>query len=186
MNIVVYCGASLGNHTAYTLAAKNLGEWIATNHNHLIYGGGGVGLMKVIADSVLENNGTAIGVMPKFLISRELAHKNLTDLIVVDSMSQRKQRMVELGDVFIALPGGPGTLEEITEVVSWSRLGKNNGPCIFFNCHGYYNSIMSFYDHMVSQGFLTQEDRDNILFSESLNEIQSFIKNYIPPTTRTY
>lgn len=186
MNIVVYCGANLGNENNYSHSAETLGKWIAKNNHQLVYGGGGVGLMKIIADSVLENQGAVTGVMPEFLVSRELAHKNLTDLILVESMSERKQKMIELGNVFIALPGGPGTLEEITEVVSWSRLGKNNSPCIFFNSNGYYDSIKHFYDEMVIKGFLDKLDRDKILFSDSINEIQIFIEDYVPPKIRTY
>ena len=186
MNIVVYCGANVGTEENYSHDAKQLGEWIAKTNHQLVYGGGGVGLMKIIADSVLENQGSVVGVMPKFLVSRELAHKSLSDLILVDSMSQRKQKMIEMGEVFIALPGGPGTLEEITEVVSWSRIGKNDSPCIFFNSNGYYNSIQKFYNDMVDKGFLDKQDRDKILFSNSLNEIQSFIASYVPPSIRTY
>lgn len=186
MNIIVYCGANLGKEINYSHSAENLGKWIAENKHQLVYGGGGVGLMKIIADSVLENKGYVTGIMPEFLVSRELAHNNLTDLILVESMSQRKQKMIELGEVFIALPGGPGTLEEITEVVSWSRLGKNDSPCIFFNSNGYYNSIKYFYDDMVIKGFLDKQDRNKILFSDSLNEIELFIEGYVPPEIRVY
>lgn len=186
MNIVVYCGANSGNNKEYTLATEKLGAWIAKNNNSLVYGGGAVGLMRTVADSVLNNKGKVTGIMPEFLAAREIAHKDLTELIVVETMSERKQKMIELGDAFIALPGGPGTLEEITEVVSWARLGKNNSPCIFYNYKGFYNSIMTLYDTMVQEGFLTQEDRDKILFSESLVEIGAFINNYTPPEVRQY
>lgn len=186
MNVVVYCGANVGTEENYFYDTKRLGEWIAKNKHQLVYGGGGVGLMKIIADSVLDNQGSVIGVMPEFLVSRELAHKRLTNLILVDSMSQRKQKMIEMGEVFIALPGGPGTLEEITEVVSWSRIGKNDSPCIFFNSNGYYDSIQKFYNDMVDKEFLDKQDRDKILFSNSLNEIQLFIASYIPPSIRIY
>ncbi|MCO4616968.1 TIGR00730 family protein [Streptococcus infantarius subsp. infantarius] len=186
MNIVVYCGANVGTEEVYSYDTKKLGEWISKNNHQLVYGGGGVGLMKIIADSVLKNQGSVIGVMPEFLVSRELAHKNLTELILVDSMSQRKQTMIEMGEVFIALPGGPGTLEEITEVVSWSRIGKNDSPCIFFNSNGYYDFIQKFYNEMVDKQFLDKQDREKILFSDSLTEIQTFIASYVPPSIRIY
>ena len=124
--------------------------------------------------------------MPTFLQQRELAHDKLDKLIIVESMSERKKVILEKGDVCIALPGGPGTLEEITEVVSWSRIGQNSNPCIFFNTNNYYSLIEKFYDQMVSNEFLTQEDRNKILFSKSLKEIEEFIQNYKAPKIRTY
>ena len=186
MNIIVYCGASKGNKKEYENNAIQLGEWIAKNNHTLVFGGGNAGLMGTIANTVIHNNGKTIGVMPTFLQQRELAHDRLDELIIVESMSERKEVILEKGDVCIALPGGPGTLEEITEVVSWSRVGQNNNPCIFFNTNNYYSLIEQFYDQMVSNEFLTQEDRDKILFSKSFQEIEEFIKNYKAPKVRTY
>ena len=119
MNIIVYCGASKGNQEEYENSAIQLGEWIAKNNHTLIFGGGNAGLMGTLANTVIHNNGKTIGVMPTFLQQRELAHDKLDELIIVESMSERKEIILEKGDVCIALPGGPGTLEEITEVVSW-------------------------------------------------------------------
>ena len=186
MNIIVYCGASKGNKKEYENSAIQLGEWIAKNNHTLVFGGGNAGLMGTIANTVIHNNGKTIGVMPTFLQQRELAHDKLDELIIVESMSERKKVILEKGDVCIALPGGPGTLEEITEVVSWSRIGQNSNPCIFFNTNNYYSLIEKFYDQMVSNEFLTQEDRNKILFSKSLKEIEEFIKNYKAPKVRTY
>ena len=149
MNITVYCGASLGNDSAHQAAAKKLGKWIADGQHTLVYGGGKLGLMGVVADTVLAHQGKVIGIIPQFLQDREVSHPNLTKTVVVESMSERKNKMVELGDAYIALPGGPGTLEEIAEVISWARIGKNNNPCILFNEKGYFNSLKSFFNHMV-------------------------------------
>lgn len=186
MNIAVYCGASKGNHPIYEQAAIKLGRWIADKDNTLVYGGGKAGLMGILADSVLENNGKVIGIIPTFLQERELAHPNLSEMKVVNSMSERKAEMLALSDACLALPGGPGTLEEITEVVSWARVGQNSNPCVFFNENDYYEPIKNFYDQMVSSEFLTLADRKKILFSNSLQEIDYFIDNYTPPVIRKY
>lgn len=186
MNIAVYCGASYGKNNAYQEAARKVGKWIAEKNNRLVYGGGKAGLMGVVADEVLKHNGEVIGIIPTFLAERELSHPRLTSLETVDSMSERKNKMIALGDCYIALPGGPGTLEEISEVISWARVGQNQNPCILFNQNGYYNSLARFYDEMVEEGFLTKEDRERILFSDSLEEIEAFILNYTPPEVRTY
>ncbi|GEN86765.1 TIGR00730 family Rossman fold protein [Oceanobacillus sp. FSL W8-0428] len=186
MNIAVYCGASLGSNTAYQDAAQKVGKWIAEKNNTLVYGGGKAGLMGVVADEVLANNGEVIGIIPDFLVERELSHANLTTLEIVDSMSVRKNRMIALSDCYIALPGGPGTLEEIAEVISWARVGQNQNPCILFNQNGYYDSLARFYDEMVENGFLSVQDRERILFTDSLEEIEVFISDYTPPEVRKY
>ncbi|MGY4674403.1 LOG family protein [Ursidibacter arcticus] len=186
MNITVYCGASLGNNPKHQQATVQLGQWIAQQGHTLIYGGGNAGLMGLIANTVLENGGKVIGIMPTFLQERELAHTGLTEMISVDSMSVRKQKMIELGDVYIALAGGPGTLEEISEVISWARIGQNNNPCILFNSDNYYQPLQQFFDKMVEQGFLTTTDRQKTLFSDDLNEIIHFIAHYTPPEVRRY
>lgn len=186
MKITVYCGASVGNNVAHQQAAIALGQWIAARQYTLVYGGGNAGLMGLLANTVLENGGKVIGIMPTFLQERELAHTGLTEMITVRSMPERKSKMIELGDVYIALAGGPGTLEEITEVISWARIGQNNNPCILFNSDGYYEPLKAFFDNMVVQGFLTQTDRDKTLFSADLGEIGAFIADYTPPEVRKY
>ncbi|WGE91283.1 TIGR00730 family Rossman fold protein [Actinobacillus genomosp. 1] len=186
MNITVYCGANVGNKPQYQQAAHALGEWIAKGQHQLIYGGGKAGLMGIVADSVLAQHGKVTGVIPTFLQERELAHPSLTELITVKNMPERKLKMIELGDAYIALPGGPGTLEEITEVVSWARIGQNNNPCIFFDVVGYYRPLQAFYQQMVDNGFLSQTDLDCVLFSDDLSEIEQFIQNYRPPEIRRY
>ncbi|MHC5373053.1 LOG family protein [Enterococcus sp. LJL120] len=186
MNITVYCGASVGNADTYSEAAIRLGKWIAKNQYTLIFGGGKAGLMGIIADTVLENDGKVKGIMPTFLQERELAHPKLTDLEIVDDMATRTKKMIQLADACIALPGGPGTLEEITEAISWSRVGQNDAPCILFNEGDYYQPLEKMYDDMVNQKFLSSNDRDKILFSADLTEIERFIKDYQPPQARKY
>lgn len=142
--------------------------------------------MGAIADTVILNEGKVIGIIPKFLEEREIAHTGISELISVDNMSERKYQMIELGDAFIALPGGPGTLEEITEVISWARIGKNNSPCILYNINGYFDNLRAMYDSMVSEGFLTQDDRNKIWFTTEIVEIEDFIMNYKAPEIRRY
>ncbi|EGJ27358.1 LOG family protein [Streptococcus porcinus] len=182
MKITIFCGASTGSNPIYSKKTRELALWMAQNNHGLVYGGGKIGLMGIMANTIIENKGHAIGVMPTFLKDKEIAHANLSEFIVVDDMPKRKAKMMALGEVFIALPGGPGTLEEISEVISWSRIGQNDKPCILFNINGYFNQLKKMFDHMVAEGFLSQSDRDNILFSQDISEIEKFILNYQPPT----
>lgn len=184
--MAVYCGASVGTKPIYQERTKELGEWMGTHKYDLVYGGGNVGLMGVLADTVLANGGKAIGVMPTFLLERELAHQHITEMHIVNDMHERKRKMIDLADCYIALPGGPGTLEEISEVVSWGRVGEHQNPCIFFNVDGYYDLLADFFDKMVETGFLTAADRSKIFFSDDLKEIQQFITSYTPPKIRSY
>ncbi|MBG9982938.1 TIGR00730 family Rossman fold protein [Aerococcaceae bacterium DSM 111020] len=178
MNITVFCGANTGNDAIYKEKAVELGQWIAKNNHQLVYGGGNVGLMGIVADTVLENNGKVIGIMPTFLVDKEIGHLAIHEFIEVETMSDRKDQMVEQGDVFIALPGGPGTLEEIAQTISWARVGQNDGPSILINVDGYYDYLELFFDKMVSEGFLSKEDRALTLFSDDWQEIEAFIENY--------
>lgn len=178
MKITVFCGANNGQSELYKENAIELGEWIAKNNHTLVYGGGKVGLMGIIADTVLGNGGEVIGIMPQFLVDREISHTGITEFIIVDDMSVRKDKLVDLGDVFVALPGGPGTLEEISQVISWVRVGKKDAPCILMNVDGYYDFLEQYFDKMVEEGFLTKEDRERTLFTDSVAEMQEFIRNY--------
>ena len=178
MKITVFCGANNGKSESYIKNATELGEWIADNNHTLVYGGGKIGLMGVIADTVLENRGEVIGIMPQFLVDREISHTGITEFIIVDDMSVRKAKLIDLGDVFIALPGGPGTLEEISQVISWVRVGKKDAPCILMNVDGYYDFLEQYFDKMVAEGFLTIEDRKNTLFTDNIEEMERFIFNY--------
>ncbi|WP_057769051.1 TIGR00730 family Rossman fold protein [Lactobacillus selangorensis] len=184
--IAVYCGASSGNDPVYTKAAQNLGAYLASHQLELIYGGGGFGLMGALAKEVLAKGGVVHGIIPKVLYDRGAALDGLTDLEVVADMATRKQRMLTEADGCLALPGGPGTLEEISEAFSWARIGENNAPCAFFNVMGYYNPLAQMFDQMTAKGFLTVADRQKLCFSDSLTAIFTFMKTYIPPEIRTY
>ena len=178
MKITVFCGANNGKSESYIKNATELGEWIADNNHTLVYGGGKIGLMGVIADTVLENRGEVIGIMPQFLVDRKISHTGITEFIIVDDMSVRKDKLVDLGDVFVALPGGPGTLEEISQVISLVRVGKKDAPCILMNVDGYYDFLEQYFDKMVEEGFLTIDDREKTLFTDSIAEMQEFIVSY--------
>ncbi|BAL62857.1 TIGR00730 family Rossman fold protein [Melissococcus plutonius] len=186
MNIAVYCGASSGNSEEYKQITEDLGNWIGENQCNLIYGGGNAGLMGIIAETILKANGEVTGIMPDFLVDRELAKDNLTSLIIVSDMHERKKKMIETANLYIALPGGPGTIEEITEVISWGRIGQHFNPCILINHKGFFNPLKQQYQLMVDEGFLTQEDFDKILFADSLDEIQPFFDSFTPPNIREY
>ena len=178
MRVTVFCGANNGKSELYKENAIELGKWIANKNHTLVYGGGKIGLMGVIADTVLENSGEVIGIMPQFLVDREISHTGITEFVIVDDMSERKTQLVDLGDAFIALPGGPGTLEEISQVISWVRVGKKDAPCILMNVNGYYDFLEQYFDKMVEDGFLTKEDRKRTLFTDSIDEMEEFIVNY--------
>ena len=178
MNIAVYCAASQSSTSTFAERTEELGNWIAKNNHTLVYGGGNTGLMGVVATSVMNAGGQVIGVMPQFFVEREIAKKDITKLHIVETMSERKNKMIELSEVYIALPGGPGTLEEIAEVVSWVRVGQTNGICIFYNMEGYYDHLEAFFNHMVTTNLLSKEDRKQIYFVKSLQEIEKLIENY--------
>ena len=178
MRITIFCGANNGKSELYKENAIELGKWIANKNHTIVYGGGKIGLMGVIADTVLENSGEVIGIMPQFLVDREISHTGITEFVIVDDMSERKTQLVDLGDAFIALPGGPGTLEEISQVISWVRVGKKDAPCILMNVNGYYDFLEQYFDKMVEEGFLTNEDRKRTLFTANLEEMEEFIANY--------
>ncbi len=176
MNITVYCGASAGNNEIYRRRADQLGAWLAQQRCTLVYGGGRTGLMGVLADAVLRQGGSVIGVIPAFLKAREEAHPGLTQLVTVDTMAERKEKMLELGDSYVALPGGPGTLEEITEAISAARLGRHAKPCLLYNINGCYDYLESLLDHMVTAGFLNQGGRAKARFVTSLHDIEAVLQ----------
>ena len=178
MNIAVYCAANQRSCSIFGERTEELGKWIAKKNHTLVYGGGNTGLMGVVATSVMNAGGQVIGVMPQFFVEREIAKKDITKLHIVETMSERKNKMIELSEVYIALPGGPGTLEEIAEVVSWVRVGQTNGICIFYNMKGYYDHLEAFFNQMVTTNLLSKEDRKQIYFVKSLEEIEKLIENY--------
>ena len=176
--ICVYCGSNSGNHSDYTDAAVSLGTEMARRNISLIYGGGKVGLMGTVADAVLNAGGKAIGVIPRQLVEREVAHKGLTELQVVDTMHQRKTRMFELADAFVALPGGYGTMDEMFEMLTWAQLGLHRYPCAFYNVRGYYTPLRSMMDHMVEEGFVRGEQRESVWFGEGMAAMFDWMSAY--------
>lgn len=178
MNIAVYCAASQSNVSTFDERTEELGKWMAQKNHTLVYGGGNTGLMGIVATAVMQTGGQVIGVMPQFLVDREIVKKDITKLHIVETMSERKHKMIELSEAYIALPGGPVTLEEISEVVSWVRVGQTNGICIFYNMEGYYDHLEAFFNQMVTTKLLSQEDRNQIYFVKSLEEIEKLIENY--------
>lgn len=168
--ICVFCGSSPGSDPIYKEGAQALGRTLAETGITLVYGGASVGLMGAVADTVLEYGGKAIGVIPKSLVDREIAHTQLTDLRIVDSMHERKALMSELSDGFIALPGGSGTLEEFFEVFTWAQLGHHKKPCGLLNLKGFYTPLMRMINHTVHEGFMKEEYKSMIL-SESEPEL---------------
>ena len=153
-SICVYCGSSFGNSPLYAGAARELAAILAARNIELVYGGGNVGLMGVIADEVLRLGGSVTGVIPQALLEKEVGHRGLTRLHVVQNMHERKAMMAELSDGFIAMPGGIGTMEELFEVLTWSQLGFHDKPVGLLNAGSYYDALLSFMQHMVAQGFL--------------------------------
>lgn len=180
MNIAVYCGSTLGNDKIFREVAVKLGMWIGKNKHTLVYGGGKSGLMGIVAETVLQEGGEVIGIIPEFLCDKELKNIDVTELQIVQNMSERKKRMADLSQAYIALPGGSGTLEEIAEVISWSKLGQNPHPCILMNIKNFYEPLKDLFKLMVDKKFLEQEEFDQILFSDNIDEIENFIKNYKP------
>ncbi|KAB8139005.1 TIGR00730 family Rossman fold protein [Gracilibacillus oryzae] len=173
--IAVYCGSSLGNSEEYKRGAIKLGEELAKRKIKLIYGGSSVGLMGVIADTVLENGGEVIGVIPTVLSDKEIAHQKLTQLYTVNSMHERKAKMADLADGFIAMPGGAGTLEELFEIITWAQIGIHSKPIGLLNIHNYYAPLSTLLDHMVTEGFIKAHFRSlTILESDPGTLLNSF------------
>ena len=182
-SVCVFCGSSPGNDPAYAEAARELGRTLAERGNTLVYGGGHVGLMGVVADAALGAGGGVIGVMPRSLVDREIGHTDLTKLHVVRSMHERKALMSELSEGFIALPGGNGTLEEFFEVLTWAQLGEHAKPCGLLNVAGYYDPLLAVFDQMVDRAFLRREHRELVLVEEDPSALLERFEGYEPLTT---
>ena len=176
--LCVYCGSNSGNHPEYVDAAVALGTAMAQRGITLIYGGGKVGLMGTVADAVLAAGGKVIGVIPRQLVEREVAHKGLSELEVVETMHQRKTRMFELADAFVALPGGFGTMDEMFEMLTWAQLGLHRYPCAFYDTRGYYASLKAMVEHMVGEGFVRAEQAKSVWFGEGLDAMFHWMANY--------
>jgi uncharacterized protein (TIGR00730 family) len=180
--ICVYAGSNPGSDPAYAEAARALATLLAERGIGLVYGGGHVGLMGVLADTALAAGGEVIGVMPQALIDREIGHDGLTELRVVGSMHERKALMAELSDAFVAVPGGIGTLEELIEVYTWSQLGLHRKPCGVLNVQGYYDHLAAFLDHAVTAGFLRPQHRAVLSVAQDPAELLDGLARWEPPT----
>ena len=175
MNITVYLGANPGNDPALRQAARALGTWIGQSGHALVYGGSKSGLMGELAQSVLRAGGEVTGVEPRFFVDAGLVYEDITRLIVTGDMAQRKARMIELGDAFIAFPGGTGTLEEIAEVMSKVSLGHLHAPCILYNLNGYYDGLRALLGHMIEMGLSSPEKQAGIRFADDLAAIRAIL-----------
>lgn len=184
--IAVFCGSSFGNEKNYELQAFLLGKVIANKNIDLVYGGAKVGLMGAVADGVLSENGNVFGVLPRFLMSKEVAHDGLTELIIVESMHERKTRMNELSDGVIALPGGFGTLEEFFEMLTWGQLGLHKKPIGILNVDGFYDLLLQFIQKMVDSGFLKEINQKMILVSDDAEELLKKMENYTAPEVKKW
>jgi len=178
--ICVFCGASPGSNPVYVNAARKLGETMATNGIHLVYGGGSLGMMGVIAETVKKNGGKVTGVITRHLYDMEVALTDLDDLRIVDTMHERKALMAELSDGFIALPGGFGTMEEMFEIITWSQLHIHEKPCGFLNVSSYYDKLMDFFRHMASQSFIEADFSSIVLMDENPETLIHKLGAYTP------
>jgi uncharacterized protein (TIGR00730 family) len=179
--ICVFCGSSYGNNPLYTESVKKLGDIFIENKFTLVYGGAKIGLMGELADRMLNQGGKVIGIMPKFLLEREVAHRSISDLIVVDSMHERKEIMQKESDGFIALPGGLGTVEEIFEMITWGQLNIHQKPCGLLNINGFYNLMDDFLDNAVNEGFIEKEFKNMIIVESDPNKLIDRFLNYVHP-----
>lgn len=179
-SVCVYCGANAGATPVYAEAATALGKRLAHDGLRLVYGGGNTGLMGAVANGVLDNGGKVTGVIPQHLVDWEVAHKGVTSLEVVGSMHERKSRMFDLSDGFIALPGGFGTLEEVFEMLTWRQLNIGQKPIAFLNINGYYSPLMAMINHMVAEKFLHPDQRHDLWFGEDVEEMLQWMATYTP------
>lgn len=182
--LCVFCGSSLGGRDLFAQSAGQFGDRMAGRGLALVYGGGHVGLMGVVADAVLRAGGEAIGVIPQALLDRELAHRNLTHLHVVATMHQRKALMADLADGFVALPGGFGTADELFEVLTWSQLGLHAKPIGLLNVAGFFEPLLAWVERAVQEGFLRAEHRDLLLQAEEPERLLDLIQAYRPGESR--
>lgn len=180
-NICVYCGSSPGNKAEYAEGAKALARALVANHLGLVYGGSNLGLMGVVAQEVLALGGSAIGIIPESLVTKELAHPALTELHVTRNMHERKAMMAEMSDGFIALPGGLGTFEELFEILTWAQLSFHHKPVGILNVSGYYDGLLSFLDHAHNQEFIRPQHRSMLMAKTCSVELLEAFKKYVAP-----
>lgn len=181
-SITVFCGSNFGSDSIFEEQATLLGQTLAKQNIQLVYGGSNTGLMKAVADGALNAGGKVTGVLPHFLQSKEIAHKQLTELILVETMHERKTKMNELCDGVIVLPGGYGTMEEFFEMITWAQLGLHKKPIAILNIDGFYDDLIKLVQTMVDKGFLKQINRDMLLMNDNISELLEKMKNYEAPS----
>jgi uncharacterized protein (TIGR00730 family) len=179
--LCVYCGSSPGSRPAYAGSARALGRLLAAAKINLVYGGASVGIMGVLADEVIACGGEAIGVIPSAILKKEIAHQGLSELHVVDSMHSRKAMMADLSDGFVALPGGLGTLEELFEILTWTQLGLQQKPCGLLNVNGFYDHLIRFLDHSVTEAFVKPVHRELLLVEDEPERLLEAMQAYRAP-----
>jgi uncharacterized protein (TIGR00730 family) len=179
-SICVFCGSSMGLKPEYRQGALELAQILLKRKIRLIYGGANVGLMQILADTVLAGGGEAIGIMPRILVEKEVAHLNLTKMYIVDNMSERKSLMVEMSDAFIAMPGGFGTLDELAEVITYNQLRLTDKPIGILNIAGYFDPLLSFFDHITVEGFLREEHRQNLIVDDKADALIEKMTRFQP------
>ena len=179
--VCVYCGSSSGSNTAYAESAKQLAQALLKRDIGLVYGGASIGLMGELADAMLAGGGTVVGVIPKALAKKEVAHGGLSELTIVDSMHERKATMAKAADGFIALPGGLGTLEELFEMLTWAQLGIHSKPCAILNSAGYYNQLIDFLDRAVEENFIKPVYRNMLVIDHDAVNLLDKMLAYEPP-----
>jgi len=184
--VCVFCGSSSGSRPEFAAAARQMGSELARRGTGLVYGGGRVGLMGIVADAALAAGGTVIGVIPRPLATKELAHEGLTELRIVETMHERKALMAQLSGAFIALPGGFGTLEEFCEVLTWAQLGLHRKPCALLNVERFFDPLLSLFDHSVSEGFVMAEHRAMVLQARQSAPLLDAIDVWTPPNVKKW
>jgi len=179
-SICVFCGSSVGRRENYIKKAHELGQLIANKNMALVYGGGNIGVMREIADSCLKHGGKVIGVMPRLIVDKEIAHKQITELHIVESMHERKAMMAELSDAFIAMPGGFGTMDEIFEIMTWNQLEIIDKPTGLLNVDGYFDHLIAFIDNAVNEKFVREEHNRNLIVETDANNLIKKLEGFVP------
>lgn len=180
-SVCVFCGSNTGKGEVYSAAARALAEAVARRGARLVYGGGSIGLMGVLGEAGLAAGGQVVGVTPRRLLERELVHKGLTELHVVESMTERKALMADLSDAFVALPGGMGTLDELFEMLTWNQLGLQRKPCGLLDAGSYFEQLMAFLDHAVAERFMTPEHRSMLMVERDAGKLLERLASELPP-----
>ncbi|MBD3676126.1 MAG: TIGR00730 family Rossman fold protein [Planctomycetaceae bacterium] len=184
--ICIYCGSKTGNHPAYREAAEELGREMINRNLELVFGAGSIGMMGVVADSVLEAGGTVIGVIPKFLSGREVMHQQMSETHIVESMHERKALMEEMSNGFIALPGGLGTFEELFEILTWSQLGLHRKNVGLLNVRGYFDPLLQQVNHAIAEGFVKEDNRDLFVVSNEPGELLDLMDQHELPEVKRW